>query len=131
MFEKAWTVAPLTAPAHATLLTGLLPPKHGLRVNHPPAPLPATKDRQFFTLAEVLRERRFATGAFVSASELRGDDTGLDAGFDAMMRFTIACGGDVDTLASMAGALWGAHNGAARLHRHAALRPSARSPGRP
>jgi ADP-ribosylglycohydrolase len=68
----------------------------------------------------------------------------LDAGFDAMMRFTIACGGDVDTLASMSGALWGAHNGAARLpavaiearerieqaaaslHRHAEFRPSAR-----
>ena len=73
----------------------------------------------------------------------------LDAGFDAMMRFTIACGGDVDTLASMAGALWGAHNGAARLpavaieareriehaaarlHCHAELRTSARLPGRP
>ena len=68
----------------------------------------------------------------------------LEAGFDAMLRFTIACGGDVDTLASMAGALWGAHNGAAglpavaiearerieqaaaSLHRHAEFRPSAR-----
>jgi poly(ADP-ribose) glycohydrolase ARH3 len=73
----------------------------------------------------------------------------LEAGFDAMMRFTIACGGDVDTLASMAGALWGAHNGAARLpavalearerieqvaarlHGRAELSPSARLPGRP
>jgi arylsulfatase A-like enzyme len=82
VFEKAWTVAPLTVPAHATLLTGLLPPKHGLRVNQPPAPLPAAKDRQFFTLAEVFKEQGFATGAFTSASVLRGDDTGLDAGFD-------------------------------------------------
>ncbi len=73
----------------------------------------------------------------------------LDAGFDAMLRFTIACGGDVDTLAAMAGALWGARNGAAhlpvvaleareriedmatRLHRHASLSPSATPPGRP
>jgi poly(ADP-ribose) glycohydrolase ARH3 len=73
----------------------------------------------------------------------------LEAGFDTMVRFTIAWGGDVDTLASMAGALWGARNGAARLpavaieareriedvaarlHRHAELRSSARRPGRP
>src|SRR5512137_2366294 len=33
VFEQAWTVAPLTVPAHATLLTGLLPPRHGLRLN--------------------------------------------------------------------------------------------------
>src|SRR6185436_10187149 len=32
VFENAWTTAPLTVPAHASLLTGLLPPKHGLRV---------------------------------------------------------------------------------------------------
>jgi arylsulfatase A-like enzyme len=83
VFENAWTVAPLTVPAHATLLTGLLPPKHGLRVNQPPAPLPAPKDRQFFTLAETLRERGFATAAFVSASVLRSDATGFAAGFDA------------------------------------------------
>jgi arylsulfatase A-like enzyme len=82
VFEKAWSVAPLTAPAHASILTGLLPPKHGLRVNHPPAPIPAVTDRRFFTLAEMLKEQKFATGAFVSASELRGDDTGLAAGFD-------------------------------------------------
>jgi len=82
VFEKAWTVAPLTVPAHATMLTGLLPPKHGLRVNQPPAPLAPSKDRPFFTLAETLREQGFATGAFTSASVLRGDDTGLSAGFD-------------------------------------------------
>ncbi len=82
VFEKAWTVAPLTVPAHATLLTGLLPPKHGLRVNNPPAPLPDAKDRRFFTLAESSRSEGCATGAFVSASVLRREDTGLGAGFD-------------------------------------------------
>ena len=82
VFESAWTTAPITVPAHATLLTGLLPPKHGLRVNEPTAPLPPQADRRFFTLAEVLREQGYATGAFVSSSVLRGNATGLSAGFD-------------------------------------------------
>ena len=32
-----------------------------------------------------------------------------------MMQFIIKCGGDVDTIGAMAGALWGIANGAARL----------------
>jgi choline-sulfatase len=82
VFERAWTTAPITVPAHATLLTGLLPPRHGLRLNQPPAPLPAKKDRPFETMAEILGAQGFATGAFVSASVLRADDTGFAAGFD-------------------------------------------------
>lgn len=39
----------------------------------------------------------------------------LDADFDSLMRFIIACKGDVDTLGAMAGALWGARNGEAGL----------------
>lgn len=35
--------------------------------------------------------------------------------FDDMMQFVISCGGDTDTIGSMAGALWGAFHGAARL----------------
>lgn len=37
------------------------------------------------------------------------------APFEEMMQFIIKCGGDVDTLGAMAGALWGIVNGAARL----------------
>jgi arylsulfatase A-like enzyme len=32
-FEKAIAAAPLTLPSHATLLTGLYPPRHGVRHN--------------------------------------------------------------------------------------------------
>ena len=39
----------------------------------------------------------------------------LKENFDDMMNFVIACGGDVDTLGSMAGALWGVYNGYSRL----------------
>lgn len=35
--------------------------------------------------------------------------------FDSMMRFTIACRGDVDTIGAMAGALWGASRGSSEL----------------
>ncbi|MFI4945972.1 MAG: sulfatase-like hydrolase/transferase, partial [Burkholderiales bacterium] len=33
LFENAYTHSPLTLPAHASLLTGLLPPEHGVRNN--------------------------------------------------------------------------------------------------
>lgn len=82
VFENAWTTAPLTVPAHASLLTGLVPPGHGLRLNHPNAKLADPNRRRFSTLAEVFGENGYDTGAFVSASVLRADATGLDAGFD-------------------------------------------------
>ena len=33
LFRNAWSPAPLTLPAHVTMLTGLLPPQHGVRAN--------------------------------------------------------------------------------------------------
>lgn len=38
-----------------------------------------------------------------------------DQPFEAMLAFAAAAGGDVDTVSAMAGALWGAANGAAKL----------------
>jgi arylsulfatase A-like enzyme/Tfp pilus assembly protein PilF len=75
-FTRAYTVAPLTLPAHASLLTGLVPQRHGVRDNGHAA-LPESAH----TLAEVLRERGFETAAFVSALVLdRG--FGLAQGFE-------------------------------------------------
>lgn len=39
----------------------------------------------------------------------------LHTSFHSMMNFTIACGGDVDTIGAMAGTLWGVYNGAYAL----------------
>lgn len=39
----------------------------------------------------------------------------LERGFEQTMRFVTACGGDTDTIGAMAGALWGASNGAGRM----------------
>ena len=35
--------------------------------------------------------------------------------FEEMLRFVAKCGGDVDTIGAMAGAVWGAANGGAQL----------------
>lgn len=41
-----------------------------------------------------------------------------EASFSDMIGFTLTIGGDADTIAAMAGAIWGAANGAAKLPRH-------------
>ena len=33
LYEHAYTAVPITLPSHATMLTGLLPPEHGIRIN--------------------------------------------------------------------------------------------------
>jgi arylsulfatase A-like enzyme len=77
VFEQARAVAPLTLPAHASLLTGLYPPRHGLRRNGELALAPDAH-----TLAERARERGYATGAFVAAVVL-APEFGLTQGFEA------------------------------------------------
>jgi choline-sulfatase len=75
-FVDAVAHAPLTVPAHASLMTGLLPPQHGVRDNAGFA-LPASR----VTLASALRNAGFRTGAFVGAYVL-ARHTGLDRGFE-------------------------------------------------
>ena len=75
LFEQAVCSAPLTLPSHATILTGLLPPEHGLRLNSVGA-LPAGVP----TLATELRRRGYRTAAFVAATVLAAK-FGLDRGF--------------------------------------------------
>jgi arylsulfatase A-like enzyme len=77
VFEQAVSVAPLTVPAHASLLTGLLPPGHGVRENSSPPLAP-----EHTTLAEVLRGHGFRSAAMVSSGVL-DPDRGLAQGFDS------------------------------------------------
>jgi choline-sulfatase len=75
-FDSAHTTVPLTLPAHTSMLTGLVPPRHGLRDNGIAALSPEAR-----TLAEVARERGFQTAAFVGSIVL-DPGLGLAQGFD-------------------------------------------------
>ena len=76
VFRRALTAAPLTLPAHCSLLTGLLPPAHGVRDNGT-ASLPP----DIPTLAEVFSRSGYRTAAFVSSAVL-DRRFGLARGFD-------------------------------------------------
>ena len=76
LVREAHAVTPLTLPSHASILTGLMPDKHGLRDN---GGFRLAEDTT--TLAEALHGGGYATGAFVSAYVLDGA-WGLDQGFD-------------------------------------------------
>jgi len=76
LFERAFSHYPLTLPSHASIFSGLLPPRHGVRDNSGyrlGAGVPH--------LARDLSAAGYATGGAVSAFVLRGE-TGLGDGFD-------------------------------------------------
>lgn len=77
VFENAWSPCPMTLPSHVSMLTGRLPPEHGVRNNvgfHWDA-------RAQPHLPGWLKAQGYATGAAVSAYVLRAS-TGLGAAFD-------------------------------------------------
>jgi len=76
LFEHAYTSCPQTLPAHATLMTGLDPPEHGLHVNGKDALAPDVP-----TLATSLSARGYNTAAFIAAFVLHHRH-GLGRGFD-------------------------------------------------
>jgi choline-sulfatase len=76
-FETAIMHVPLTAPSHASILTGLIPVRHGVRDNGAfvlPASLP--------TLATLFRDAGYATAGFISGFPL-DRRFGFAKGFDA------------------------------------------------
>ncbi|MFT5461489.1 MAG: choline-sulfatase [Planctomycetota bacterium] len=62
LYTAARTVAPLTMPAHASIMTGLYPPRHGVRDNNVRR-LPLAAE----TLAEMASANGYQTAAFVSS----------------------------------------------------------------
>ena len=74
-FGRAYAAAPITLTSHATLLTGVYPPRHGARHNG----MQVRSDVP--TLATVLRDKGFATAAFIAAFPL-DHRFGLNRGFD-------------------------------------------------
>ncbi len=74
-FERAYSTAPWTKPAVASMLTGLYPSRHGVDKMLHVLPQSATP------LAELLRENGYQTAGVVSHS-LLGEKFGFDQGFD-------------------------------------------------
>ena len=83
-FEAAYTTVPLTTPAHASILTGLYPARHGIHTNGD-----ATLPEEAETLAERLSDRGYRTAASVGAfvtTRMWNLDQGFDVYFDAVGR---------------------------------------------
>jgi arylsulfatase A-like enzyme len=75
-FENAFADAPITLPSHASVLTALFPFEHGVRNNGN-----FRLSERFPTLATVLRDRGYRTGAFLSSFVL-DRRYGLARGFE-------------------------------------------------
>src|SRR6266852_3469317 len=77
-FVQAFTPSPITNTSHTTILTGLLPSRHG--VTDFAVPLAATHP----TWAELLKKKGYHTAAFIGAVILDSKTLapGLDRGFD-------------------------------------------------
>ena len=75
LFSQAASTSPLTQPAHSSIMTGMYPTHHGVRINGNTALSQAQT-----TLAEALSEKGYETGAFLGAFVLDGR-WGLNQGF--------------------------------------------------
>ena len=80
-FDQVASPVPITLPAHGSIMTGQIPPRHGLRENGN-----YFIDHDVTTLAEVLQDAGYATGGFVASFVL---DTrfGISRGFDTYTDF--------------------------------------------
>jgi arylsulfatase A-like enzyme len=76
LFKHMYSPVPLTLPSHSSMLTGTHPPRHGVHDN-----LKYQLNDSNVTLAEILKDNGFATGAVISAFIL-DSRFGLDQGFD-------------------------------------------------
>lgn len=77
LYRNAWSHCPMTLPSHVSMLTGLLPPQHGVR-NNLGYVFDGTKHQ---SLPKLLGGSGYGTAAAISAYVLRGS-TGLGKEFD-------------------------------------------------
>ncbi|HSP17066.1 MAG TPA: sulfatase-like hydrolase/transferase [Thermoanaerobaculia bacterium] len=76
LFTSAYSHVPLTLPSHVSILTGLLPPRNGVRNN-----IGYVLDPKVATIPSFLKQHGYESGAAVSAFVLRGS-SGLARSFD-------------------------------------------------
>src|SRR5437867_8549363 len=75
-FDQVQTAVPLTGPSHATILTGMYPPAHGVRGN-----VVFSLESKYPTLATLLKGQGYQTAAFVGAYPVAAA-FGFGQGFD-------------------------------------------------
>jgi len=76
LFENVVSPVPITLPAHSSMLTGTIPPYHGVHDNYD-----YRLGAGSVNLAEILKDKGFTTGAIVSAVVM-DSEFGIDQGFD-------------------------------------------------
>jgi arylsulfatase A-like enzyme/Tfp pilus assembly protein PilF len=76
LFEQVIAPVPYTLPSHSSMLTGTIPPYHGVHDN-----VNYRLHEANVTLAEVLKQRRYTTGSIVSTIVM-DVEYGLGQGFD-------------------------------------------------
>ena len=76
LFTNAYSPVPLTLPAHGSMLTGTIPPYHGVHENQG-----YKLHESNVTLAEILRQNDYTTGAVISSFVL-DSQFGLNQGFE-------------------------------------------------
>ena len=77
LFENTYAPLSLTLPSHCTMLTGTIPPYHRVHDNNG-----YRLNNSNVTLAEILKENGFVTGAIVG-SIILDSKYGMDQGFDS------------------------------------------------
>jgi arylsulfatase A-like enzyme len=82
VFDNAFSAAPETAPSHMSMLTGIPPLVHGVKL-FPFRKRDAVRplSESFRTLAEILKADGYRTAAFTAAGQM-GRDFGFARGFD-------------------------------------------------
>jgi len=76
VFDNAVVPRGITRPSYASMLTGLYPFHHGVRLNN------AVLHENLTTLPEILKDAGYHTAGFVGNFVIAGDFSGLNQGFD-------------------------------------------------
>jgi len=76
LFENCFANIPLTLPSHASMLTGVIPPTHGVHANEG-----MVLSDSVLTLPEILQRQGYSTYGIISAAVL-DTEFGLAQGFD-------------------------------------------------
>ena len=76
LFKRCFTPSPLTTPAFASLMTSMPPHRHGAKRNG------LSVFPKVDTLARILKDLGYRTGAFISSWPLKAKLSGLNKGFD-------------------------------------------------